>query len=165
MGTRRKRITTVVTGTAGLAGLLAATALAVTPTKGVYTGASDQVKVEDHGVKLRVDKQHKVAHFEIGWRAKCESKDKNGDPKYWTAGTQIDNPKNDGNGVFHDHGSYTSETASHYRGNITLTLNGHFTDKTHAQGSWKANVKVYGPKGKRVDTCSVSTHWHVGPSA
>jgi hypothetical protein len=160
MGTRRKRITTVVTGTAGVAGLLAATALAVTPTKGVYTGASDQVRVADHGVKLRVDKHHKVAHFEIGWRAKCDRKG-----KFWTAGTQIDNPKNDGNGVFHDHGSYTSQTANGFTGDITLTLNGHFTDKTHAQGSWKATVKVYNSKHKKVDNCAVSTHWHVGPQA
>jgi hypothetical protein len=160
MGTRRKRITTVAAGTAGVAGLLAATALAVTPTKGVYTGASDQVKVQDHGVTLRVDRHHKVVHFEIGWRARC---DRPG--KFWTAGTQIDNPVNDGNGVFHDHGSYTSHTANGFNGDITLTLKGHFTDKTHAQGSWKANVKVYNAQHKKVDNCAVDTHWHVGPQA
>ena len=165
MGTRRKRITTVVTGTAGLAGVLAATALAVTPNKGVYTGASDQVKVKDHGVRLRVDRHHEVAHFEIGWRALCETKDKDGGPKFWTGGSQVNNPPNDGNGGFQYTGGYTTHTQSHYTGDITLTVKGHFTDKTHAQGSWKAHVTVYGPKGKHVDDCSVSTHWRVGPQA
>ena len=49
MGTRTKRIATAVAGTTGTAGLLAAAALAVTPTKGVYTGASEagQGKTED----------------------------------------------------------------------------------------------------------------------
>jgi hypothetical protein len=160
MGTRRMRITTTLGGTAALAGVLAATALAVTPTKGVYTGASDQVKLADHAVKLRVNKNHKVVHFEIGWRAKCSKPG-----KFWTAGTQIDNPANESGGAFHDHGSYTSKTSSGFTGDVTITLNGHFTDKTHAQGSWKANVKVYNSNNKKVDTCSVSTHWHVGPQA
>ena len=160
MGSRRRRITTTLGGTAALAGLLAATALAVTPNRGVYTGASDQVKLADHGVKLRVDKNHKVVHFEIGWRAKCQKPD-----KFWTAGTQIDNPTNQAGGVFKDRGSYTSKTSSGFTGDDTETLNGHFTDKTHAQGSWKANVKVYNKNNKKVDTCSVSTHWHVGPQA
>jgi hypothetical protein len=160
MGTRTKRIATALVGTAGVAGVLAATALAVTPDKGTYTGASDQVKLADHGVKLRVNKNHKVVHFEIGWRAKCQKPN-----KFWTAGTQIDNPTNEAGGVFKDHGSYTSRTDSGFRGDITITLNGHFTDKTHAQGSWKANVKVYNSNNKKVDTCSLSTHWRVGPQA
>jgi hypothetical protein len=149
-----------LSATAALAGLFAATALAATPNKGVYTGFSDQVKLQDHGVRLRVDKNHKVVHFEIGWRAKCQKPD-----KFWTAGTQIDNPTNPSSGVFKDHGSYSSQTSNGFRGDVTITLNGHFTDKTHAQGSWKANVKVYNSKNKKVDTCAVSTHWHVGPQA
>ncbi|HKP88995.1 MAG TPA: hypothetical protein VJT75_03370 [Thermoleophilaceae bacterium] len=157
--TRLRRFGLSVAAAVGLGALLAAVALAATPTKGRYTGQSEQVHAPDHGVELRVDKQHKVARFAIDWRAFCKKPD-----QVWDAGTEVENPKNDPIGTFHDHGTYTSKTTDGFTGKITLTVDGRFTDKTHARGDWKATVKVFNPKGKRVDTCKVKTGWTAHPA-
>jgi hypothetical protein len=156
---RARRFAAAVAGAAGATGLVAAAALAATPTKGVYEGQTEQKNAPDHGVVLRVDKQHRVVRFAVDWRAFCKK-----DDRFWDAGTQIKNPKNDPIGTFHDHGSYTSSTPDGFKGKITLTLDGRFTDRTHAAGDWKATVKVFNPNGKRVNTCNVKTHWQVGPA-
>ena len=156
---RRRRMTTAAAGAAGLSGLLAAAALAATPVKGLYEGESEQVKAPDHGVELRVDKEHRVARFAIDWRAFCKKPG-----RFWDAGTEVKNPKNDPIGTFHDHGTYTSKTSDGFKGKITLTLDGRFTDKTHAAGEWKATVRVFNPSGKRIDTCKVKTGWRAGPA-
>jgi hypothetical protein len=138
---------------------LPATALATTPKKGVYAGRSTQTQVPSNVVRLRVDRHHEVAHFAIDWSATC------GKPNtFWDAGTQIDDPKNGPTGTFHRHGSYRSKTNDGYTGRVTVTVDGHFTDRTHAAGDWKATVKVSDPGGERVDTCSVKTQWRVGPA-
>lgn len=155
----RRRGVTAAASAAALSGLLAAVALAATPSKGIYEGESEQVKVPDHGVELRVDKQNRVARFAIDWRAFCKK------PKrFWDAGTEVKNPKNDPIGTFHDHGTYTSKTSDGFKGKITLTVDGRFTDGTHAKGEWKATVKVFNPNDKRVDTCKVKTGWTAGPA-
>jgi hypothetical protein len=156
---RGRRLAPTLAGAAALSGILAATALAATPTKGLYAGQSAQTKVPDHGVELRVDKQHRVARFAIDWRAFCKKPG-----RFWDAGTEINNPKNDPIGTFHSHGTYTSKTPEGFKGKITLTVDGRFTDKTHARGDWKATVKVFNPNGKRIDTCKVKTTWRVGPA-
>jgi hypothetical protein len=156
---RTRRLGTALAATVALTGLLPATVLAATPTKGPYKGHSDQADAPDNGVELRVDRHHKVARFAIDWSGKCDRPN-----KFWDAGTEIKDPKNDPIGTFHDHGKYTSKTDSGFTGRVTLTVDGHFTDRTHATGEWKASVKVYNPNGNRVDTCSVKTHWHVGPA-
>jgi hypothetical protein len=145
---------------AAASGLLATAALAATPTKGLYEGRTTQRHAPHHGVELRVDRHHHVARFTVDWRARdCSEPD-----THWDGGTTIKNPKNDPVGTFHDHGSYRTETADGFTGRITHTVDGHFTDKTHAKGAWKATVKIYDPSGERVNTCSVRTHWHVHPA-
>lgn len=141
---------------AGASGLLATAALAATPSKGLYEGTTTQKRSPHHGVELRVDEQHRVARFAIDWRARdCEVAG-----TQWDGGTTIKSPKNDPIGTFHDHGSYTSMAGGGIKGRITHTVDGHFTDKTHAKGAWKATVKIYDSNGDRINTCSVRTHWH-----
>jgi hypothetical protein len=139
--------------------LLAAPALAATPAKGSYSGRTTQKHAPHHAVELRVDRDHAVARFAIDWRARdCAKPD-----THWDGGTTIRRPKNDPVGTFHDHGTYTSEAGNGFRGRITHTVDGHFTDGTHATGTWKATVKIFDASGDRINTCSVRTHWHVGP--
>ena len=154
----RRILATAAVGAAATCAL-APPALAVTPAKGTYVGESEQTNAPYNGVQLRVNRNHKVARFAIDWSAKCKKPD-----KFWDAGTEVKSPKNDPIGTFHDHGTYTSKTDSGFKGKITLTVDGRFTDKTHAKGEWKARVKVFNPNGKRVDTCSVKTGWRAGPS-
>ena len=156
---RARRVASAVAGAAGATGLLAAAALAATPDKGVYEGQTEQKHAPDHGVVLRVDKQHRVVRFAIDWRAFC-----NKPGRFWDAGTEIKNPKNDPIGTFHDHGTYTSKTPDGFKGKITLTVDGRFSDKTHAAGDWKATVKVFNKNDKRIDTCKVKTGWRVSPA-
>ena len=154
-----RRLGVALAAAACLTGVLAPPALAVTPKRGSYAGKTDQTGVPSNRVELRVDRHHKVVRFAIDWTAKCGRPD-----TFWDAGTQVKDPKNDPIGTFHDHGSYSSKTDDGFKGRVTLTLDGHFTDRKHAKGTWKATVKVYNPKGKRVDTCTTKTHWKVGPA-
>ena len=154
-----RRMATAAAGAAAACAVLAPAAFAVTPAKGTYAGVSEQKNAPYNGVELRVDRNHRVARFAIDWSAKCKKPG-----KFWDAGTEVKSPKNDPIGTFHDHGTYTSKTSDGFKGKITLTLDGRFTDKTHAKGEWKARVKVFNPNGKRVDTCSVKTGWRAGPS-
>lgn len=157
---RARRLAGGLAVAAAVSAVCAAVALAVTPTRGAYEGTTTQRHSPHHGVELRVDKQHRVARFTIDWRARdCDEPD-----THWDGGTTIKAPKNDPIGTFHDHGSYTSTAGDGIKGRITHTVDGHFTDRTHAKGAWKATVKVYDAGGNRINTCSVRTHWHVHPS-
>ena len=69
---RARRLTGAVAAAAAAAGLLAAAALAATPNRGLFEGQTEQKNAPDHGVKLRVDKQHRVVRFAIDWRAFCQ---------------------------------------------------------------------------------------------
>jgi hypothetical protein len=156
---RARLLVGALAAVACVGGVMAAPALAVTPARGTYDGETTQKHSPRRGVELRVDREHRVARFTIDWRARdCA------DPgTHWDGGTTIKSPKNDPIGTFHDHGSYRSTTKDGFTGRITHTVDGHFTDKTHAKGAWKATVRIYDPNGERIDTCSVRTHWHVGP--
>jgi hypothetical protein len=143
----------------GVAGVMAATALALTPSKGTYTGSTNQTKAPHHSITVKTNDNGKVVHISIDWRARCQAPN-----SYWSETTVIQKSGivNDGGGVFHVDGGHNSNGGGGITGKVTDSLDGHFTDKTHAQGKWQATVKVYNKNGKKIDTCSMHTKWHVG---
>jgi hypothetical protein len=147
-----------------VAGLMAATALAVTPPpSSSFAGSTAQTKLKHHGVQITTDANGHVSAMKIAWQAKCKHKG-----KFWTE------PETDINGgtagfpqngdVFHSAGSYTAGGGG-ITGLITVAASGAFTDNDHAHGLWSAKVTVK-RKGKTIDKCKVSKlKWKVARTA
>jgi hypothetical protein len=141
----------VVVATCSLTG----TALAVTPKKShMFEGTTAQVRLANHTITLQTGSKGKVVHARIHWRAPCDS------GNFWTETTQIskDGIVNEGGGVFHSDVAYTGNAGGGIKGKISGALEGSFPDRSHAEGSWKAKVKVFNGK-QQIDTCRMGTTW------
>jgi hypothetical protein len=158
MRKRSRRAITTLAATIGVAGIAAAAALAVSPAKGTFNGSTAQTKAASHSITVRTNKGGEVVNIRVDWRARCEQPN-----EYWRETTVIKKSGvvNDGGGVFHVDGGHNSASSGGISGKVTDHLDGHFTDKNHAQGTWRAKVKVF-KKGNQIDTCSMHTSWQVG---
>lgn len=156
----RRRTSGTLGGAAALVAvaLAAATALAATPVKGTFTGETAQTKAKAHAIGLRTNKDGDVVKITVEWRAKCDTPN-----DFWRETTVIKRTgvTNDGSGVFHVDGGHTSDGGGGIHGKVTDHLDGHFTDKRHAEGTWRAKVKVFNKKGNQIDSCSMHTTWQV----
>jgi hypothetical protein len=148
------------TATTVVAGLTAATALAVAPPPdSTFAGKTNQTKAKNRKVTLVTDANSHVKTMTLGWRAQCRKKG-----IFWRATTRI-NGGSDGipqtGDVFHDAGTYTSDAGGGITGRVTIAMKGQFTDNDHANGTWKAKVTVK-KNGNVIDKCKTSTiKWKV----
>ena len=153
------------TGTRGLRAALAAAlallvfaavALAVPPETGRYVGNTSQKKP----VSIRVNDNGRIKRFNIDWQAPCEKPGSK-----WVAGTRdVDGPGDriaQDDGVFSDFGKYTQKSGP-YKGHFRVTIKGEFTTATHAEGTFKAKVRVT-RDGDTVDHCEKLIRWKVNP--
>jgi hypothetical protein len=154
-----------VTATTVVAGLTAATALAVPPPpSSSFAGKTNQTKIKDHGVTLDTDANSHVSRLTLGWRAKCKKKG-----KFWTANTVVNGGPSgipQTGDVFHESGSYTGNTGDpSIKGKVSISFQGQFVDTDHANGTWNAKVVVK-KNGKTIDKCKSPTiKWKVARSS
>jgi hypothetical protein len=138
---------------AGLALLvLAAVALAATPTTGLHTGTTSQNARAD----VKVGSDHKVRRFRANWSAPCDS------GRFWDSGTTVKHPSHQpGDGSFSSSGKYSDPDAhGGYRGHYRYGLDGKFTSTHRANGSFHIKVRVT-KNGKTKDHCHKTVTWQV----
>lgn len=131
----------------------AAVALAVPPPpSGTFAGSTSQTKVKNHAVEVDTDANGHVAKVFVQWQAKCKAKG-----KFWTSTTKVSAGANGlpqaGDVFSYKHG-YTAKAGGGFKGKITYSLAGQFSDTDNATGTWSAKVVVR-KKGKKVDTCKL----------
>jgi hypothetical protein len=144
----------------------AAVALAVVPKQGKYVGESSQHRK----TIVKVNSKGRIKYFKQNWKAVCKKKDSTGHHLTWgpdgtedVDGTK-DKIKQDGDGNFHDKGSYDGSPDSNgYQGHFTVNFHGHFTSKTKADGDFDVKVRVT-RNGNFVDNCHKFVTWHVSPA-
>ena len=149
-----------VAATTLVAGLTAATALAVPPPPdGSFKGKTNQTKAKHRTVTIQTDANSHVSTMTVAWRAKCNRKG-----FFWSAETRIrggDDGVPQTGDVFHQAGSYTSHPGGGITGRVTISMRGQFTDQDNANGTWTAKVTVR-KKGKTLDKCKTGlVKWKV----
>lgn len=146
--------------------LLAATgaAAAAVPSSGTFKGTTGQGK----RVSVKVNSKHRIKRFQIQWWAPCDMKDAswgNADTPDGTidrdlSGDKIEQAKD---GTFSDTEKYKGEESNAgYQGHFKMTVNGAFSDATHASGKFTIRVRVT-KDGLTYDHCRKTVKWHVGP--
>jgi hypothetical protein len=145
----------VIAGTtaAALVAGTAAVALAVPPPPAsTFQGNTTQTSIKRHGVQVETDDNGRVSRVIVQWQAKCKAKG-----KFWTSSTTVTNGQGglaQSGDVFSRKRSYTANAGGGFKGKITYTLTGQFTDNDNATGTYSAKVVVK-KKGKKIDSCKL----------
>jgi hypothetical protein len=158
---RRRAAPAVLAGAALLAA--GGVAVAAIPDEGTYKGKTGQ----GLNVSVKVNAKHRVKRFRINWWAPCDKP-----PATWGSsdnpdGTVDRDLKGDRipqthQGEFSDTEKYKGDTDDDgFRGHFKMILNGEFTDKTHAKGTFTIRVRVT-KDGATYDHCRKTVKWHVG---
>jgi hypothetical protein len=135
--------------------LLAAVALAATPSKGTYRGKTSQAR----NVHIKINSKHNIpgGGFVINWQAPCQVKtDHVWGPERTENSSKIV-VKDDGS--FRLDGKYNSHVGD-YVGHISIKNGGRFNTKTSATGTFKVTVRVT-KNGDYADTCKKTVTWSV----
>jgi hypothetical protein len=144
-----------VSAALAVAGGSAAVALAVAPPpSSKFKGVTSQLKAKYHKVHITTDANGHVSVIRVGWLAPCRKKGKSWKSETKISGGSAGLPQN--GDVFHQAGSYTGTTSNGVTGKITIAMQGRFTDRRHAKGTWQAKVTVKNAKGKTIDRCKVT---------
>lgn len=158
----RGRAVPALAAAALLAG--AGAALAAVPDSGTHKGTTGQ----GLPVSVKVNSKHRVKRFKISWWAPCDMPDatwgKPGNPD-GTVDRDLsdDRIKQTHDGAFSDTEKYVNDTTNDgYQGHFRMSLNGQFTDATHANGKFTIKVRVT-KDGVTYDHCRKTVKWHVGP--
>ena len=151
---------------AGAALLAAAgTAIAAIPRPGTYDGTTGQ----GLDARVKVNSSHRVKRFRIHWWATCDRPGATWGSKDDPGGTVIRDLKKypieqDGTGAFSDKAKYEDvQNNAGYQDVFRVSVNGTFTDRTHANGSFTVRIRVT-KDGKTYDHCRRTVRWRVSPA-
>jgi hypothetical protein len=144
--------------------LAAATAaVAAVPKAGTFEGSTGQ----GLNASVKVNAHHRIKRFRIYWWAPCDRPNATWGSPDNPGGTVDRDLKDDpikqaADGSFSDSEKYSDvETNGGEQSHFRMTMNGQFTDATHAHGKFTIKIRVT-HFGETYDHCRKTVKWHVG---